>query len=424
MSPEQTEGAAEVNHLTDIWAMGVIMYWALTGKNPFSGPTLAATLMNVAKGDAPSLVTLTPHLPPQLIEVVARCLKRDPAHRWQSAQALSDALGPFENLDAGVFTPMHTGGTMASTGAVPAPTASPAGGTIASAPGHPGHPSGPAAPASGAPTWSNQIAGSPQAAPTLGAPASWTVNEEFGGRPESLSGGGHGILIGVVAVIVLALLTGAWVLFKGSSGGDDDVVVADAADAGTTLDAAVDGDDDAASGEDDGESTGAQTSAGEPAAEAEAEADDGAATGEAEGGGEDDGAADDAAAAGADDGAGEGDDGAGAGDDGAGDDAAADDGGTKPEPKPKPKPKPKPLRLVASKSVRTGVTHAQAKAHCSTVKEHGASWKLPTEKEAHLLGRQNGWLSSGMLWSANTKRAMKVMGTTTSRAVCVARVRL
>jgi eukaryotic-like serine/threonine-protein kinase len=423
MSPEQTEGAGEVNHLTDIWAMGVIMYWALTGKNPFSGPTLAATLMNVAKGDAPSLNTLTPHLPGELIEVVARCLKRDPAHRWQSAQALHDALAPFENLDAGLFTPMRGGGTVSTSATPPPPGTPPPGGTIAAA----GVQSGPAPmPGGGAPTWSNQISSSPQAAPTIGGPSSWTVDEDFG-RPESLARGGNGMLIGIAVVIVLAVLGGGWALWAGLSSDDDDVVVADAADAGAADEGAADaGEDEAAetSGPadgDDGEPAAAETAGAEPAGEdaAPGEADDGA----DDGGDAGDDAGDEAGADAGDDEAAD----DGEADDDAADDAAADDGGKSSggttTSKPDPKPKPKPLRLVASRNVRAGATHAEAKAHCASLRDQGASWSLPTQAQANLLGSQNGWLANGQIWNARDKRPVQALGAARSRAVCVGRVR-
>ena len=424
MSPEQTEGAAEVNHLTDIWAMGVIMYWALTGKNPFCGPTLAATLMNVAKGDAPSLVTLTPHLPPAFVEVVARCLKRDPRHRWQSAQELHDALAPFENLDAGVFTPMNTapprGGTMASAH-TPAGTPPP-GGTIASA--APIAASAPP-PQAASPTWSNQMSGTPQGAPTIAGPSSWTVNDDYG-RPESLSGGGNGMLIGVIVVIVLGVIGGGWALVNGMSKGDDDEVVA-VADDGEPADDGKEANADGEPAADDGEKPAGET--GAAAADDGAKADDGVAAAEGDDGKaeEDDGAAaaDDAAADGGDEAAddGGGDD-AAAGDDGAAADDGADGGKTSGGGTATPKPQPKPLRLVASTKVATGVTIEQARRHCSTLSDRGSSsWSLPTEAQSHLIRGANAWLADGRIWDPTRKRAAAALGARQSRAVCVARVR-
>ncbi|MEX1368907.1 MAG: serine/threonine-protein kinase, partial [Nannocystaceae bacterium] len=94
MSPEQTEGAAQVDHRTDIWAMGVILYWALSGRNPFLGPTMAATLVNVSTREPPPLVSLAGTVDPNLVQVIARCLRKNPAERWGSCEELSHALAP------------------------------------------------------------------------------------------------------------------------------------------------------------------------------------------------------------------------------------------------------------------------------------------------------------------------------------------
>ncbi|HWB79342.1 MAG TPA: serine/threonine-protein kinase, partial [Nannocystaceae bacterium] len=105
MSPEQTEGAAQTDARTDIWAMGVILYWALAGRNPFVGATMAATLINVAAKEPPPIQTLAGHIAPGLAEVIARCLRKNPLERWPSAQALSDALEPFENAAGAPWIP-------------------------------------------------------------------------------------------------------------------------------------------------------------------------------------------------------------------------------------------------------------------------------------------------------------------------------
>ncbi len=99
MSPEQTEGAAKADARTDIWAMGLIAYWALTGVSPFLGDSLTATLVNVATREPLPLHTLNPAVSPELSAVIHRCLAKDPNARWQTAQALLDALAPFERHD-------------------------------------------------------------------------------------------------------------------------------------------------------------------------------------------------------------------------------------------------------------------------------------------------------------------------------------
>ena len=100
MSPEQAEGAAGVDQRTDIWAMGAILYKALTGVEAFGGATMAATLVALATKEPKPIETYSPHVPPEMIAVVRKCLAKDPADRYQSARELADALGPFEQLGA------------------------------------------------------------------------------------------------------------------------------------------------------------------------------------------------------------------------------------------------------------------------------------------------------------------------------------
>jgi serine/threonine-protein kinase len=115
MSPEQAEGAAGVDQRTDIWAMGAILYKALTGVEAFAGATMAATLVALATKEPKPIETLAPHVPPELVAVVRRCLNKEPEARFQSAREMSDALAPFEQL-AGALPPPSAPQTMAGGG--------------------------------------------------------------------------------------------------------------------------------------------------------------------------------------------------------------------------------------------------------------------------------------------------------------------
>jgi len=112
MSPEQAEGAAGVDQRTDIWAMGAILYKALTGVEAFAGATMAATLVALATKEPKPIETLAPHVPPELAAVVRRCLNKEPDARFQSAREMADALAPFEQL-AGALPPPSAPQTMA-----------------------------------------------------------------------------------------------------------------------------------------------------------------------------------------------------------------------------------------------------------------------------------------------------------------------
>jgi serine/threonine-protein kinase len=96
MSPEQIQGAALADDRTDIWAMGVILYAAIAGREPFSGDTLASILIAVTTREPPPLNEVAPGVSPGLNAVIMRCLAKNPDHRLRSAQELYDALEPFE----------------------------------------------------------------------------------------------------------------------------------------------------------------------------------------------------------------------------------------------------------------------------------------------------------------------------------------
>jgi serine/threonine-protein kinase len=81
MSPEQTRGDADVDVRTDIWALGVTLYQALSGELPFgTGSSHAVAARIVADAPRP-LATLRPGLPRGLLRLVASCLEKDPRGR-------------------------------------------------------------------------------------------------------------------------------------------------------------------------------------------------------------------------------------------------------------------------------------------------------------------------------------------------------
>jgi len=92
MSPEQAQGLS-VDHRTDLFSLGVILYEACTGQRPFRGANRMAILASVIRDDPPPLRSLAAEAPAALEEVVARCLRKDREARWQSAAELAAALG-------------------------------------------------------------------------------------------------------------------------------------------------------------------------------------------------------------------------------------------------------------------------------------------------------------------------------------------
>jgi serine/threonine-protein kinase len=93
MSPEQAAGEA-VDGRSDIYALGVVGYLAVSGRLPFESNNLPALLVSQATEDPPSVTLAAPGLPPALGAAIDRCLARDPADRFTDGEALADALAP------------------------------------------------------------------------------------------------------------------------------------------------------------------------------------------------------------------------------------------------------------------------------------------------------------------------------------------
>ena len=88
MSPEQAFGET-VDARTDIWSLGVVLYESLTGHAPFEGATDWALLNAVSHDPTPSACALRPDLPTAVEAILARALSKDPAARYQTAEAMS-----------------------------------------------------------------------------------------------------------------------------------------------------------------------------------------------------------------------------------------------------------------------------------------------------------------------------------------------
>jgi eukaryotic-like serine/threonine-protein kinase len=88
MSPEQVRGQA-LDHRTDIFSLGAILYEVLSGKRAFQGTTAADTMSAILKEEPAELSGTGRNLPPTLGRIIHRCLEKDPAERFQSAQDLA-----------------------------------------------------------------------------------------------------------------------------------------------------------------------------------------------------------------------------------------------------------------------------------------------------------------------------------------------
>ncbi len=82
VSPEQTQGAL-VDHRTDIWALGAMIYEMITGKQPFFGDYEQAVMYSIMNEDPEPPTALRTGVPMELEKIVNKCLAKDPNERYQ-----------------------------------------------------------------------------------------------------------------------------------------------------------------------------------------------------------------------------------------------------------------------------------------------------------------------------------------------------
>jgi len=91
VSPEQASGEP-VDARSDLYSLGVVGYYALTGRLPFDGETSADVVRQHLTATAPSITSVAPSVPPRLAAAVERCLHKEPIRRYRNAESFAEAI--------------------------------------------------------------------------------------------------------------------------------------------------------------------------------------------------------------------------------------------------------------------------------------------------------------------------------------------
>jgi eukaryotic-like serine/threonine-protein kinase len=97
MPPEQAGGKrGNIGRPSDVYALGAILYYLLTARAPFQAESLEQVIMQVLHGEPVSPRLLNPSVPRDLETITLKCLEKEPARRYPTAQELADELSRFQ----------------------------------------------------------------------------------------------------------------------------------------------------------------------------------------------------------------------------------------------------------------------------------------------------------------------------------------
>ncbi len=188
MSPEQVRSLKNVDHRSDIWALGSILFELVTGRPIFEAPSASALCAMIAMDPPIPLRARLPQAPAELEAVILRSLHKDPAGRFQDVAQLAEALAPFATERGRASATRvsrvvrSTGGSAGGAGVAMTPGAT--GIPHLGAPGAPG--SNPTVDALGRPSYApQQLLG---AAPPAWAPQGGSVAPPYGSMPPANAG--------------------------------------------------------------------------------------------------------------------------------------------------------------------------------------------------------------------------------------------
>jgi serine/threonine-protein kinase len=102
MSPEQARGVA-LDHRSDLFSFGVVLYQMLADRRPFTGATTADVLTAILRDQPESLAKLNPEVPPALSQLVQRCLAKEPQGRYPDCASVSSDLERIVEVGQGSY---------------------------------------------------------------------------------------------------------------------------------------------------------------------------------------------------------------------------------------------------------------------------------------------------------------------------------
>ncbi len=109
MAPEQAQGKKDIDHRADIYALGVILFQALTNQYPFDDDSYPMLVVRICTEDAPPVTRFRSDLPAEIEALIARMLAKNPNERPANCAAVKAALTPFRNHTETPVVPRSTG---------------------------------------------------------------------------------------------------------------------------------------------------------------------------------------------------------------------------------------------------------------------------------------------------------------------------